>query len=190
MSVVLRGDKGRLKVWRRVGEQWRPECLGFMNACAGKTFKIMVWGCVSYFGTGDLVFVDGNMNSQKYIQVLDNHLMPSVERLFGQNRWVLQEDNASIHKSRLTEEYKNNNHIPVLNWPAQSPDLNIIENLWLVLKRKVKRRVHLITSIEDLKRELLTAWENIPLVFIRSLYESLPRRLRKVLLHKGHITKY
>ena len=150
-----------------------------------KTIKIMVWGCVSYFGTGDLVFVDGNMNSQKYIQVLDNHLKPSADRLFGQYRWVLQEDNASIHKSRLTEEYKIKNHIPILNWPAQSPDL-----LWLVLKRKVKRRVHLITSVEDLKRELLTAWENIPLVFIRSLYESLPRRLRKVLLHKGHITKY
>ena len=96
---MLRGGSGRIKVWRRVGEKWRPECLGVVKNCPGKTIKIMVWGCVSYFGTGSLAFVEGNMNSEKYIEVLENHLWPSVCKLFGANRWVLQEDNATIHKS-------------------------------------------------------------------------------------------
>lgn len=190
MMVVLRGDTGRIKVWRKVGEKWRPECLGVMKICPGQTVKIMVWGCISYFGIGSLAFVEGSMNSERYIEVLENHLWPSVCKLFGVNRWVLQEDNATIHKSRLTEQFKRENNIPTLRWPAQSPDLNIIENVWLVLKRHVRRRSHLIGSIEDLKRELLTAWEKIPHLFIRRLFESLPRRIRTVLIQKGHITKY
>ena len=190
MMVVIRGDTGRIKVWRRVGEKWRPECLGVMKMAPGQTLKIMVWGSISYFGLGSLAFVEGTMNSEKYIDVLDQHLWPSVTKLFGSKRWVLQEDNASIHKSRQTEQFKRENQIPVLRWPAQSPDLNIIENIWLVLKRHVRRRSHLIGSVEDLKRELLTAWENVSPVFIRRLFESLPQRLRTVIIQNGHITKY
>jgi transposase len=190
MMIVLRADNGHIKVWRRVGERWRPECLGVVRNRPTRTLKIMVWGCLSYFGVGELAFVDGNMNSRKYIDVLDNYLWPTVHSIFGDERWVLQEDNATIHKSRETTEYKTETNITVLRWPAQSPDLNIIENVWLVMKKHVRKRSHLINSVDDLKRELLTAWKNVSQLFIRRLYESIPRRLRAVLTQHGHITKY
>jgi hypothetical protein len=84
---------------------------------------------------------------------------------------------------------KQENNIPILLWPAQSPDLNLIENVWL-LKNKIKRSLNRIRNLDDLKTELLNAWNNVPLHYLQHLYGSMPRRIRQVLAQKGHITKY
>ena len=127
MMINLKPD-GQLTVWRKASEKWRPECLGYV-ACNVKTnLKVMVWGCICYSGTGMLAFIYGNMNTQKYIQTLDQHLWPSLTKHFADNSWVFQEDNAPAHKSREASVWKERNNIPVFFWPTQSPDLNPIEN--------------------------------------------------------------
>jgi hypothetical protein len=65
-----------------------------MRECQDSTLKLMVWGCVTYFGMGTLAFINGNMNSEKYINTLDNYLWPAVTKHYGVNRWIFQEDNA------------------------------------------------------------------------------------------------
>jgi hypothetical protein len=72
------------------------------------------------------VFVEGNMNSNKYVQVLENHFLPFVAQHAPARRWWLQDDNASIHRSQQTETWKRQNNIPSFFWPPQSPDLNPI----------------------------------------------------------------
>jgi len=51
-----------------------------MRECQGSTLKLMVWGCVAYFGMGTLAFINGNMNSEKYINTFDNYLWPTVTK--------------------------------------------------------------------------------------------------------------
>ena len=97
----------------------------------------MVWGCICYSNVGMLVFVKGTVNSDKYIETLDNFLWPSIMKNFNDNSWVFQEDNAPAHKSRQLQELKDRNNIPVLTLPAQSPDLSPIENLRLLMKKKI-----------------------------------------------------
>ena len=76
-------------------------------------------------------------------------------------------------------------------WPAKSPDLNVIENLWFILKHKLSRRLDEITSDSDLERSVIVEiWDDISVGYIRKLYESLPNRLSKVQKLKGHLTKY
>ena len=85
---------------------------------------------------------------------------------------------------------ENENDIPTLEWPPQSPDLNIIENVWKVIKTKVQRRIDDIRNAEDLKTVVAEIWTPLQPHYIRSLYDSLPRRLRVVLRARGNITKY
>ena len=66
----------------------------------------------------------------------------------------------------------------------------MIENGWWKLKRDLENEVHLITSVNDLQMAIRRVWENIPVDFIRDLYDSIPRRLRKVIKAKGCLTKY
>lgn len=80
MMIVLKPDR-KLKVWRKATEKWRLGCLGYMCECRGNTLKLMVWGCVTYFGMGTVAFINGNMNFEKYITTLDNYLWPAVTNI-------------------------------------------------------------------------------------------------------------
>jgi RNase P/RNase MRP subunit p30 len=62
--------------------------------------------------------------------------------------------------------------------------------VWKVIKTKVQRRIDDIRNAEDLKTVVAEIWTSLQLHYIRSLYDSLPRRLRVVLRARGNITKY
>ena len=74
-------------------------------------------------------------------------------------------------------QWKEENDIYTHPWPAQSPNLNIIENVWKVLKIQVQRCVNEIRNAQDLKRIVSDIWSSLPLYYVRSLYASLPRKI-------------
>ena len=77
-----------------------------------------------------------------------------------------------------------------MEWPAQSPDLNIIENIWPYMKWELEKSAVDIATKNDLLREIQSVWRNIELDYIRNLYQSIPDRLDNVIKMKGHLTKY
>ena len=127
---------------------------------------------------------------KKYIDIIDEHLWPVVARHYPRNDYIFQDDNAPIHRARSVQEYKLQNNIYSMVWPAQSPDLNIIENVWLRLKRELKNGNNIITSKNELEMAIRRVWPNIPVNYIQSLYRSIPRRIQRVSRSKGYITKY
>ena len=82
--------------------------------------------------------VEGNMNTEKYISVLDDNFWPVIARHFSNRLWIFQEDNAPCHASVRANQCKEENDINNFLWPAQGPDLNIIENVWKVLNMQVQ----------------------------------------------------
>lgn len=136
-SQIVIGTHCRVYIWRKSDEAWLPECI---SPGVNKKLSDMIWGCITFNGVGTICRVDGNINSAKYIDILENNLWPVVVRHFANGDYLFMDDNAPVHRSRVTKNYKNTNQIPTLDWPAQSPDLNPIENVWLTIKRKLQRR--------------------------------------------------
>ncbi len=101
---------------------------GDLPACYQRSVQepasLMVWGCISAYGMGSLHVLDGTMNAERYIKVLEQHMLPSRQRLFQGRPCVFQQDNAKPHTAAITTAWLCSRRVRVLNWPACSPDLS------------------------------------------------------------------
>lgn len=177
--------KGRRRVWRGHNERYSPETT---TATVKHDKKINIWGCFTFAGVGRIHLVSGNMDADQYKQILSRQMIPSSEALFGGEEWTFQHDNDPKHTATIVKTYLDRKNIHVLSWPAQSPDLNPIENLWSILDQRSKERRPSTTQelFEILKHE----WNALPSDVLQRLVESMPRRCQAVIENKGFATKY
>ena len=143
---------------------------------------MMIWGFISYDGRKGIAMVSGNLNAGYYTKISEEHLLPNM--YLGQ---TLQQDNAPAHRSILTKNWMFENGFQE-NWPAQSPDQNIIENLWDMLKRRVKAKNP--RNIGELCATCKEEFEEISVDKIQKFYESIPARLSEFIRKGGKNTKY
>ena len=187
-SKIVIGHDSRVYIWRKRGEGWRPDLVEPRNT--KPCYEVMIWGCITWHGVGTLTAVNGNINAVKYQEIIDENLWPVLARHFPNGNYELQDDNAPFHRARSTQDFIQRNGIGTMTWPAQSPDISIIENLWLLIKRKLQTRVCRIGSKADLFREIQSNSTEITPDYVKCLYRSIPRRILSVIRLKRHLTKY
>lgn len=161
----------------------------FLQRRHSRECGVMVWGAISYYGTIDLVFESAKMTAASYKRILET-AFPQFNSLFGPLQWTYQQDNAPIHTARAVKEYIREQNVNLLNWPPYSPDLNIMENVWGWLARKVYEGGKQYDSKEALKDAIKEAWRSISLNYLSSLYRSMPNRIFEVISNKGGSTHY
>lgn len=186
MSLV--GSDGRRNVMRRPGERYSQCCIRETVRFGGGS--TMFWGGISLTGRTELVFFRNRaVNAENYIlDILEPHVMPYAGYI-GEN-FQLMHDNARPHVARIVTGYLREVGIPVMQWPANSPDLNPIEHLWDQIKRKVRARNPVPETLDQLEAALTEEWEQTPQDDIKKLIRSLNRRMAAVIKARGGNTPY
>ena len=81
--------------------------------------SIMLRGCFSAAGTGRLVRIEGKMNRAKYRAILDENMLQSTQDLRLGQRFTFQQDNNPEHTAKITQEWRRDKSLNVLEWPSQ-----------------------------------------------------------------------
>jgi transposase len=183
------GSDGRKWGWKKLGAQLKSQHVQPTVKHGGGS--LMIWGCMTAEGVGYMCRIDGRMDAKLYTDILNDYLLQTVE-YYGIDResFVFQQDNDSKHTSKLAKKWIEEHDIEVLDWPAQSPDLNPIEHLWDHLKMKLSDYDEVPTSMHELWRRVEAEWEKIAKDECVKLIESMPRRIGSVLKANGGYTKY
>lgn len=155
--------------------------------------SVMVWGAFHYDGKLPLCFITTRMNSNLYNEMLEDVLVNFYEEqkdVNGREDFIFQQDNASIHVSKQSTEWFRQKNIPLLDWPACSPDCNPIKNLWGVLAGKVYANGRQFGTVLELKLCIKECWREIGQDLLRNLATSMPKRIFEVIKNQGGHTKY
>lgn len=176
---------GRARVWRRAGERYADAAVIQRDRWGGPS--VMVWAGVSAVHRTDLIPVAGNLTGVRY---RDEILRPVVVPLIQRHGLTFQQDNARPHTARVCTDFLAQQNIDVLPWPAFSPDLSPIEHLWDNLDRRVRRRQPPPGTVQQLLQALQEEWAAIPQPQIRTLINSMRRRITAVLQTHGGHTRY
>ena len=185
-KIVLFGSKGHRQYVRR------PANTEFKPQYSVKTIKhggasIMIWGCFSYYGVGPIYRIPGIMDQFEYIRILEEVMLPYAEEEMPL-RWTFQQDNDPKHTSKRAKAWFQMNRIQLMEWPAQSPDLNPIENLWADLKSAVHEAKP--RNKEELWNTVQLTWAAIPVERCQKLVNSMHHRCEAVIRNRGFATKY
>jgi transposase len=156
--------------------------------------SVHVWGAISLRGKSQLYVFKENVNQETYQACLRKTLVPAIKKLYSgreHKQVTFQQDGARPHTAASTQAFLDQQTFGYLDkdsWPASSPDLNPIENLWAIMKNEIYKRQP--KTRDALIRLLKKVWNGTPLTTLQSLIGSMDRRMGAVIEADGYTTKY
>ena len=154
--------------------------------------KLHAWGGVGHYFKTRLYFFTQHLDAELHCQILNARLPPEYAvdcPPHNRGNWIIQQDNDPKHTARKTTKLLNEIAPDRLqDHPPNSPDFNIMEDVWSHLDREMKKKK--IKSISHLRQALTKAWEDMSWSFVRKSVASIPDRLQICIANGGERTTY
>ncbi len=181
---LLQHSDGRVRIWRKEHENMDPSCLvsTVQAGCCGE----MVWGIFSWHTLGPLVPIEHCLNATAYLSIVSDHVHPFMTTVYPSSYGYFHHDNAPCYKAQIISNWflEHDNEFTLLKWPPQSPDLSLIEHLWVVVEREICIMDVQPTNLQQLRETLMSIWTKISEECFQHLVESMPRIIKAVLKAK------
>lgn len=156
-----------------------PESISTVKHGGG---SIKLWGCFSATGTEKLIRTEGRMDDAEYINIRVQNPFQSATDLRLGWRFTFKQDNDHKHTVKATLERFKGRHLNVLEWPNQSPDINLIKSLWSDLKIVVYQRN--ASNLMELEQFFLEERGKIPVARCGKPTETYPKGLAEIICSK------
>jgi hypothetical protein len=144
----------------------------------------MVWGGIGWNYKSKLVFVEGNLNGVGYLSMLHEHkIIQDIITHFPDTVVYFQQDGAPAHRARATIKDLSGQITVIQDWPANSPDLSVIENVWGILKFRIATRAP--KNSRELKDLLQEEWDKLEMETINGLFQTARERFRMCIKEEG-----
>ena len=127
-----------------------------------------------------MIRVTGTLNALSYQSLLETSgIFQKLDERYGRYGYIFQQDGARPHTATTTRAFLASRATTLpeaIHWPAMSPDLNVIENLWGILKQRIPYDA--IQGPDDLYNEAVKAWEAITVDTINASIADFGPRIR------------
>ena len=186
-SRTIFTDETCYQLFRNTIRRWSRNPKAEVKRIPKNRQKIMVWGSFSIKGLVGYHSFNTIMDGPYYVQILHDHLIRNARKQFGRH-WRLQQDNDPKHKSRVAQQFLSKEVPEVIDWPPNSPDVNPVENLWSIIKRRVEKRKP--TNLQELDMFLHEEWDKTDMVVLSHLVDSMKSRCLALIESKGERINY
>lgn len=152
---------------------------------------LQIWGMLLPDGTLVYKELDQRGTSEDYIALLRDFAKPILDDELNGD-YIFQQDNASTHTAKRVKDWMESINMPIMDWPAKSPDLSPIENVWALLSGIIYDGPQ-FKNKRDLRRSIEQAVERINTrdrSKVMNIRDSIQKRLRLVIQSRGAKVNY
>ena len=137
-------------------------------------------------GRTPLVRINGTLNQYKYIDILKQYVLLFREQYHSiPMNFICQHDGRETHQAKSVACFLDGEDVEVLPWPAQSPDLNLIENVWAVIEHQLRQLYTYPTTVDALFIKLCKIRNSTPDTYFNNLIASMTSRCRAISKFSG-----